>query len=217
MRRIIVVVVAALALVALGASGAVLARSDDRPGWSHTGMGGGMGGGMGAGVGGHMGGGMGAGMAGVRTTDEAAWLREMIAHHEEAISAATELSRSEEPAMRAFGRRIVADQSSQVRLMEGWLERWYPDEPSGTTYEPMMRDLTDLAGKELDRTFLEDMIGHHMAAVMMSQQLLVHGLAEHDEVADLARTIRTDQMREIHWMRARLGGDGWPGCAVGLS
>jgi len=212
-RRMLVVVVAALALVALGASGAVLARSDDRPGWGHSGMAGGMGMGMGAGGGGGMIGGMGAG---VRTTDEAAWLREMIAHHQEAVAAAGELSRSEEPAMRAFGRRIVADQSAQIRLMDGWLDRWYPDEPRETTYEPMMRDLTDLTGEALDQTVLEDMIGHHMAAVMMSQQLLVRGLAEHDEVADLARTIRTDQMREIRWMRARLGADGWPGCPAGI-
>lgn len=208
MRRMIVVLVAALALVALGASGAVLAQSDDRPRWGHSGMAGGIGGGIGGGMGGAMG--------GVRTTDEAAWLREMIAHHQEAVAAAGELSRSDEPAMRAFGRRIVADQSAQIRLMEGWLERWYAGEPAESTYEPMMRDLTDLTGEELDQAFLEDMIGHHMAAVMMSQQLLMRGFDEHDEVADLARTIRTDQMREIRWMRARLGTGGWPGCPVGI-
>lgn len=67
-----------------------------------------------------------------------------------------------------------------------------------------MRDLSGLSGDRLDRTFLEDMVGHHMAAVMMSQRLLVHGTAEHDEVADLARTIRTEQVREIRWMSERL-------------
>ena len=41
------------------------------------------------------------------------------------------------------------------------------------------------------------MVGHHMAAVMMSQQLLMRGLDEHRAVADLARTIRDDQMDEI--------------------
>ena len=86
--------------------------------------------------------------------------------------------------------------------MEGWLDEWHPDARAESAYEPMMRDLTDLGGDALDRVFLEDMIGHHMAAVMMSQQLLVRGLAEHPEVADLARTIRDDQMAEIAWMRA---------------
>jgi uncharacterized protein (DUF305 family) len=103
--------------------------------------------------------------------------------------------------MRALGRRIVADQSAQVELMEGWLAEWYDDEPQAA-YEPMMRDLESLSGDALDRAFLADMIPHHMAAVMMSQQLLVRGLAEHDEVADLARTIRDEQVDEIRWMRA---------------
>ena len=44
-----------------------------------------------------------------------------------------------------------------------------------------------------------------MAAVMMSQQLLVRGVADHDEVEQLARTIRDDQHEEIfqmqQWMR----------------
>ena len=127
----------------------------------------------------------------------------MVAHHREAIAAAGELSRSDRPAMRAFGRRIVADQTAQVELMEGWLAEWYADEPEAA-YEPMMRDLSQLDGAALDRAFLEDMIGHHMAAVMMSQQLLARGLAEHDEVADLARTIRHDQLVEIRWMRSAL-------------
>ncbi len=64
-----------------------------------------------------------------------------------------------------------------------------------------MRDLEDLWGDELDEVFLEDMIGHHMAAVMMSQQLVVRGLAEHEDVEDLARSISTSQHAEILTMR----------------
>ena len=60
----------------------------------------------------------------------------------------------------------------------------------------MMRDLAGLSADRLDRTFLEDMIGHHMAAVMMSQHLLWRG-TDHEEVGDLARSIRDDQHAEI--------------------
>ena len=140
-------------------------------------------------------------MGHARTDDEAGYLSEMVAHHREAILAARELSRSDRPEMRALGRRIVADQSAQVELMEGWLAEWYADEPEAA-YEPMMRNLAGLDGDALDRAFLEDMIGHHMAAVMQSQQLLVRGLTEHEEVADLARSIRDAQVGEIRWMRA---------------
>jgi uncharacterized protein (DUF305 family) len=188
MRRMIATVAAAVVLLlAAGITGMALAH-DDGPGWdrhpmSATGSGGG------------------SMMVHARTDDEAGYLSEMVAHHREAIVAASELRRSDRPEMRALGRRIVADQSAQVELIEGWLAEWYDDEPEAA-YEPMMRDLESLSGDALDRAFLADMIPHHMVAVMMSQQLLVRGLAEHDEVADLARTIRDDQVDEIRWMRA---------------
>lgn len=44
------------------------------------------------------------------------------------------------------------------------------------------------------------MIPHHMAAVMMSQQLLAQNLAERREVAELASSIRTNQLSEIEQM-----------------
>jgi uncharacterized protein (DUF305 family) len=189
MRRSIVIAATAVVILMVGIiTGAVLTRSDDRPGW-----------------GGHpmsTTGGRDAWMMGsARTTDEAGYLSEMVAHHREAVLAAGELSRSDRPAMRAFGRKVVADQTAQIQLMERWLAEWYPDEPEAS-YEPMMRDLSRLDGNALDRAFLEDMIGHHMAAVMSSQQLLMRGLDQHEEVADLARTIRNNQMDEIRWMRA---------------
>ena len=52
-----------------------------------------------------------------------------------------------------------------------------------------------------DVSFAQDMIPHHGMAVMMSQQLLAGGLAEHPEVTDLANTIRDDQRAEIMMMR----------------
>ncbi|WP_224279649.1 DUF305 domain-containing protein [Nocardioides lacusdianchii] len=183
-------VVAAVAVLALVVAAVALLRDDDGSmphrdarAWS-------MGGGMGHDT--------------WSTDDEAGFLREMVAHHREAIETAGELARSERPAMRALGARIVSSQTAQVEQMGAWLDEWYADDPVDTAYEPMMRDLSGLSDDRLDRTFLEDMVGHHMAAVMMSQRLLVHGAAENDEVADLARTIRTEQVREIRWMSERL-------------
>ncbi|MDP2775871.1 MAG: DUF305 domain-containing protein [Nocardioides sp.] len=143
-------------------------------------------------------------MTGSATTSEAAYLVEMVAHHEEAVTAAQELSRSDRPEMRVLGRSIVESQTTQIELMTGWLERWHPG-AGPADYEPMMRDLTALDGDELDRTFLEDMVGHHMMAVMTSQHLLMAGGDVHAEVADLAGVIRDEQRREIvimtGWLR----------------
>ena len=157
--------------------------------------------------------GMGAAMGHATVTSEEQYLTEMVAHHEEAITAAHELARSDRPQMRRLGEAIVAGQSAQVAQMQAWLDEWYPD-AQPADYDPMMRDLGDLSGDALDRTFLADMVPHHMAAVMMSQQLLVRDLAEHAEVAALAQDIRDAQrveiMRMVGWSHAWFGTAGFP-------
>ncbi len=200
MGRTTVVAVAAAAVLGVGTGAAVTAydgvdahrhlAATASAGWHH---------GHGAGWSGGPGTGMGMGQHAV--TSEQEFLAEMVAHHREAIRAAGELARSDRATMRGFGERIIAAQSAQVAQMEDWLATWYADDPVDADYEPMMRDLSGLRGDRLDRTFLEDMVWHHMAAVMMSQHLLVSGLVEHDEVGELARDVRDEQRREIVQMR----------------
>ncbi|KGN41931.1 DUF305 domain-containing protein [Knoellia aerolata] len=141
-------------------------------------------------------------------SSEATYLAEMIPHHEEAVRAAEELARSPRATMREFGEDIVRTQTAQIVQMREWLRQWYPDQAEDTTYRPMMRDLTRLEGDALDRTFLQDMVGHHMMAVMMSQHLLRDGTT-HPEVEDLAQEISDEQRREIRqmsrWLAAWFG------------
>jgi len=145
-------------------------------------------------------------MAGVRVDSEFAYLTEMIPHHEEAIAAARQLlARSDRPEMKAFATSIIGTQSAQVVQMKAELARWYPGRDTTANYTPMMRDLTRLSGDALDRAFLEDMIPHHGMAVMMSQQLLGQGLAQHSEVTQLATSIRDGQHAEIVKMMGWLG------------
>ena len=147
---------------------------------------------------------MGPGM--MRTTgafmnNEYEFLVHMIPHHEEAIFAATILKENtEREEMKNFAAAIITTQRDEVEQMTAWLAAWYPEKDHEIDYQPMMRNLAGLQGEELDRAFLEDMIPHHMEAVMMSQQLLSRGLAEHEEVAFLARDIRNNQRDEIHMM-----------------
>jgi uncharacterized protein (DUF305 family) len=159
-------------------------------------------------------------MHGTRVASEYAYLAEMVAHHEEAVAAAEQLQRSQRAEMRAFGEAIVASQSAQIDQMQQWLADWYPNRTGQVDYQPMMRDLTGLSGDRLDRAFLQDMLGHHMGAVMMSQQLLMRGVADHEQVEALAETIRDEQHVEIfqmqRWQREWFG-DGWQhGMRVGM-
>ncbi len=147
---------------------------------------------------------MGPGMMGsmdVFVDSEYEFLVHMIPHHEEAVATATYLKENtEREEIREFAEGIIRTQSTEITQMTTWLENWYPDRSHQVDYQPMMRDLDMLKGNVLDQAFLEDMIPHHMAAIMMSQQLLNRNLAEHEEVEILARSIRDSQRNEIHMM-----------------
>jgi uncharacterized protein (DUF305 family) len=180
-----------------------------------NGMGNMGGGGMGnmpgrIGGGGNLPGGM-----GMAVGSEFEYLAEMIPHHVEAIATARLLQQgTERPEMRRFAETIIETQSAEVEQMTQWLAAWYPGRDTRVSYQPMMRELAGLGGDALDRAFLEDMIPHHMMAVMMSQQLLASGAAEHDVVLPFAANIRDTQRREIQmmsmWLRA------WFGASAGM-
>lgn len=174
-----------------------------------TGMGHGSGSGRGMGASGHMGSGTGP-MAMADVGSEFDYLANMIPHHEEAIAAAQALlAGTETPELRAFAQSIIDVQTRELAQMRSWLTTWYPGRDTTVAYKPMMRDLAGLTGDDLDRAFLEDMIPHHMGAVMMSQQLLSRGLVEHDAVVPFAEGIRDAQHTETFqmatWLRDRSG------------
>ena len=160
-------------------------------------------------TGGMAGTGMGMGM-GMEVRNEFDYLTKMIPHHDEAIVAAKVLQQgTQRPEMRSFAASIIEAQAAEVRQMKAWLAAWYPGRDTRVTYTPMMRALTRLGGSVLDRAFLDDMIPHHMMAVMMSQQFLVANLADHREVVPFARNIRDTQQNEIQtmarWLRDWFG------------
>ena len=150
---------------------------------------------------GGMAGPMGGGMTGMAVASEFDFLVNMIPHHEEAIATARLLQAgTERQEMRDFAATIIRTQSAEVARMQAWLDEWYPGRDTAVAYRPMMRELSGLTGSALDRAFLEDMIPHHMMAVMMSQQLLVRGLADHQAVVPFATVIRDTQQAEIRRM-----------------
>ena len=126
----------------------------------------------------------------------------MIPHHQEAVDTANEvLARggTNEQIM-VLANEIIAAQKTEIALLKEWHLEWY-GEPyiEDGSYKPMMRDLTQLSGVELDRTFLEDMIPHHMGAIMMAQS--VRPYIEHQEITDMANAIIETQSAEVDRMR----------------
>lgn len=141
------------------------------------------------------------------------YLSQMIPHHQEAIDTAKRVLEygdspegrlDQRPEMREFLQNIIEVQTAEIEQMKIWLNQWYPGQTSTQTYTPMMRDLSQLEGDELNKAFLEDMTMHHMGAVMMSQVLLNHNLVEHEAVIPFAQQIATSQRHEIHQMNVWL-------------
>ncbi|MER7503379.1 DUF305 domain-containing protein [Nonomuraea pusilla] len=151
-----------------------------------------------------------------RVTSEYDYLSQMIPHHQEAVTAARQLQRSNRPELRQLGQSIVTTQTAEINQMKRWLARWYPQSPTPapTPTQTMMPDLSGLSGDQLDKTFLQYMIPHHLMAIMMSQQLLMHQLAQHPQVASFARKVRDDQWAEVrrmrHWLTQWYGRPGMP-------
>ena len=133
---------------------------------------------------------------------ERKFLDEMIPHHQEAIDTASLLvTKGDNPEIKKLAQAIVDGQQKQVIDMKAWYKNWYGvDYKSDGTYKPMMRsNLSTLSGNALDRAFLEDMINHHMGALMMGQTVVPN--LQHKEMVDLVKNIAEIQSSEVISMR----------------
>lgn len=138
-------------------------------------------------------------------TDEFSFLSLMIPHHQEAIETArVVVSEAENEEVIFIAEDIITAQEEEIALMEEWLATWYPERSyDDHGYMPMMRDLDEVSGMELERQWLEDMIMHHLGAVVMSEKLLTLDDIR-DEVRELAIAIILTQNDEIDFMQALL-------------
>ena len=132
---------------------------------------------------------------------EAGYLTMMIPHHEEAIERSRELLELTSNAeMVELLESIIAEQTAEIELMEGRLADRYPDFTPSEEYEPMMRSYEGLTPEEAELVFIEDMIPHHMHAIMSSHTLLRSYENASEDTRELASSIIASQRDEIHLM-----------------
>ncbi len=134
---------------------------------------------------------------------EREFLEGMLPHHQEAVNTAKEVIArgGSTPEIKKLAEDIIVAQEREITMMKEWYQNWYGKEyvTDPEAYEPMMRDLSKLNGASLDKVFLEDMVMHHMGAVMMAQS--VQPYIEHTEMTDLTKVIVETQTKEIQLMR----------------
>ncbi len=137
---------------------------------------------------------------------EREFLEGMIPHHQEAVDTAKEVIArgGSTPEIKKLAEDIVVAQEKEIAMMKEWYQDWYGTAyvADPNDYEPMMRDLSTLSGAALDKVFLEDMIMHHMGAIMMAQS--VQPYIEHKEITDLSKAIMETQTAEIRLMKSLL-------------
>lgn len=139
---------------------------------------------------------------------EREFIEGMIPHHQEAVDTAKQVivRGGSTPEIKKLAEDIVIAQEKEIAMMKGWYQSWYGKAyvADPKAYEPMMRDLSTLSGSALDKVFLEDMVMHHMGAIMMAQSVQPYIL--HTEITDLSKAIVETQTEEIQLMKRIVGG-----------
>jgi uncharacterized protein (DUF305 family) len=133
------------------------------------------------------------------------FLSGMIPHHQEAVDTSRIIlaQGGTTEAIRALAEDIIRVQTEEIDLLKSWYEEWYGEAYTDDgRYEPMMRQLVDLSGAELDRVYLEDMIVHHEGAIIMAEDVVPYIV--HDEIRQLVDDITRTQTAEIELMREYL-------------
>ncbi len=134
---------------------------------------------------------------------EEQFLLEMIPHHQEAVDTSTLIrAQTKNEELKELTQNIINAQTSEIEMMNDWIDNWYPNSTYTATYTPMMPPLKDVRIAKADKAFLQGMIMHHEMAVMMAQHLLA--VQARNETRVFAQTIIQVQTDEIAQMRQML-------------
>ena len=132
---------------------------------------------------------------------EAAFIMNMIPHHQEAVESARAVRETtERPEVRELAQNVIATQTKEIATLEGWRDQWYPD-ATEAAYTPMMADPAGLNPNEADRAFLEGMVEHHQGAIDMAQSYLGANYEKRGDVVQMAEAIVNAQTGEITQMQ----------------
>jgi uncharacterized protein (DUF305 family) len=157
---------------------------------------------------------------------DAGFLRDMIAHHEQAVEMSQiVLAGDLPPGARSFALEVVSDQRYEIGLMESTLRMWGEplvdddgramgwmdhevdvDRMPGLATEEELSALGDLRGDAAASRWIELMTAHHEGGIHMAEE--ASGRVEDPFVDDLAgRTARNQriEINEYAALRNRLG------------
>ena len=137
---------------------------------------------------------------------EVRFLKGMIDHHAMAVMTGMMCEgRAIHEELRELCHEIVAAQTAELEMMQGWLEEWY-----GITHEPVMKrgaekkmhQMAEMEGEEFEIEFMTMMIRHHEKAVR--EGMHCQARAHHNELIELCEDMVETQSAEIALMESWL-------------
>ncbi|HEX4817695.1 MAG TPA: DUF305 domain-containing protein [Nonomuraea sp.] len=157
------------------------------------------------------------------TAADVRFMQGMIPHHAQALRmTALVPERTANRDVTLIAKRIRSSQEDEITLMRRWLQERGQDVP-GTSHahpgaEPMPGMLTEeqfaelgkARGAEFDRLFVTYMVGHHMGALRMVEQLFRSDGGQEADIYAYATHVDADQRIEIDRMRRLLATMGGP-------
>jgi uncharacterized protein (DUF305 family) len=145
----------------------------------------------------------------------------MIQHHRGAIMMAEmAVMKAAQPELRELAEKIISDQKGEIEELSHYLRDWYGMQPPAGNMMSMdmmmkmdmpmmhammpnemarMQALEAKTGADFDIEFMSAMTDHHAMAIMMSAPILING--HHTDLMEVAETIISSQVEEIHQMR----------------
>lgn len=133
----------------------------------------------------------------IAITDEKVFIKEMIPHHQEAIDTSNIImAQTTDPELKKFAQAVITGQTAEVNQMKGWLKTWFKEEyVASSSYLPMMGDLSQFTGRDLDKVYVAGMIRHHQGAIDMARKVLQ--LNPRPEIKKMADDIIAVQATEV--------------------
>ncbi|MDX2272510.1 MAG: DUF305 domain-containing protein [Cyanobacteriota bacterium] len=142
----------------------------------------------------------------------------MIPHHQGAVIMAQEaLEKSQRSEIKQLAQAIIDAQEKEIQQMQAWRKAWYPDAPAeAQMWDPGMGHMMAMSSEmmasmrmdqslgaaddQFDRRFIDAMIPHHEAALVMAKD--AQQKSQRPEIKTLAQAILDSQQAEIDQMKA---------------
>ncbi len=135
-----------------------------------------------------------------------AFLSQMIAHHEAAVTMAKQaLTAAKKPETKQNAQKVIGAQTKEIAQMTAWLKEWYKVVPDTAQQALVNEDMKAMMSMPVttDAMFFEVMIPHHQGAIEMSA--LAKTQSERPEVKKLAEDIIAAQTKEIEDYHKMMG------------